>query len=199
MNIQPSSRTLRRPQVATVKTSSPQNPPEKPETPPCGHEHPGFFEKAGALLATGARNTLQEGMLAAKNDPALAMRMAATALSDTLLKKVNDPVVKGFDKTIVPVMRFALLGGNVVRAKSTFSNPASSKLEKVLDAGVVASDLVGAVGGIAMLTSSRFAGIGETLMGFSYAVDAVSHAYRGLDHAGKRLNYWMNKNKANPE
>lgn len=183
-----------------IQSTHRAQPVRKPATqepkPPCEcgkNEEPGFFAKTADVLMTGARNTLQEGVLAAKNDPALAMRMAATTLSDTLLKKVDTPVQAGFQKTIVPVMRFALLSGNIFRAKNTFENPLSTRLEKTIDAGVVASDLVGAIGGIAMLTGSRFAGVGESMMGFSYAVDAISHAYRGLNHAGKRIQYWTDR------
>ena len=161
----------------------------------CKDAGPGFFAKTADVVLSGARNTLNEGVLAAKNDPALAMRISATALSDTILKKVDPSIKGGFDKTIVPVMRFALLGGNVVRAKNTFSDPYASKMERTIDAAVVATDLVGAVGGIGVLTG-RFVGLGETLMGFSYAVDAISHAYRGLNHAGDRIKFWTEKAEA---
>lgn len=171
---------------------TPKPPAPKPECPPCkpSESEKSFLAKTADVLVTGTKNTLQEGVLAAKNDPALAMRMAATTLSDSLLKKVDAPVKAGFEKTIVPVMRFALLSGNVIRAKNTFSDPTSTRLEKTLDSVVVASDLAGAIGGIAMLTGSKFAGLGESVMGLSYAVDAVSHAYRSLDHVGDRIKVW---------
>lgn len=194
MNIQSTVLATRTPRPTDTQASAP--PKQECE---CDEKTPSLFARTADVVATGAKNTLNEGVLAAKNDPALAMRMAATTLSDTLLKKVDAPVQEGFKKTIVPVMRFALLGGNVYRAKRTFDNPHSSNLEKTIDAGVVVSDLIGAAGGIAMLTSSRFAGLGETLMGFSYAVDAVSHAYRGLNHANERIQYWSTKNQENAQ
>ena len=175
-------------------TQAPKPPAQQHECPPCKEpkEEESFLAKTADLLVTGTKNTLNEGVLAAKNDPALAMRMAATTLSDTLLKKVDAPVKAGFEKTIVPVMRFALLGGNTFRAVKTFSDPNSKRLDKVIDATVVASDLAGAIGGIAMLTGSKYAGVGETVMGLSYAVDAVTHAYRTLNHAGDRIKFWTN-------
>jgi hypothetical protein len=173
-------------------------PPKKDHQCECKDDKSGIFVRAADAVMTGTRNTLNEGVLAAKNDPALAMRISATALSDTILKKVDPSIKSGFDKTIVPVMRFALLGGNVVRAKNTFSDPTASKTERFLDAGVVATDLVGAIGGIGVLTG-RFTGIGETLMGFSYAVDAISHAYRGLNHAGSRIKFWTDQAEADKE
>jgi hypothetical protein len=188
MNIQRTHRPAR------LQESAPPKPPAK-DPSECGCEKPSLFARAADVVMTGTRNTLNEGVLAAKNDPALAMRVSATALSDTILKKVDPSIRSGFDKAIVPVMRFALLGGNVVRAKNTFSDPIASKTERFIDAGVVAADLVGAVGGIGVL-SGRFTGLGETLMGFSYAVDAISHAYRGLNHAGNRIKYWSEQAEA---
>ena len=188
MNIQSSARTPKRP---TAQTQPPEAGQDKHDTPCPKDPKDTFFTKAGNALMSGARTTLNEGMLAAKNDPALAMRMSATVLSDQLLKRVEQPVQEGFQKTIVPVMRFALLAGNTFRAHNTLKNPNSRTIDKAIDIGVVASDLVGAVGGIAMLTGGQFAGLGQSLMGFGYAVDAVSHAYRGLTHASDRINVWL--------
>ena len=189
MNIQRTQRP-----AAALKSASTAQPPAKECQCEC-KDKPSLLAKTADFVVTGTRNTLNEGVLAAKNDPALAMRISATALSDTILKKVDPSIKGGFDKTIVPVMRFALLGGNVYRAKNTFTNPLASTTEKAIDASVVASDLVGAIGGIGVLTG-RFVGLGETLMGFSYAVDAISHAYRGLNHAGERIKYWTEKAEA---
>ncbi|MFA5507767.1 MAG: hypothetical protein WC314_27250 [Vulcanimicrobiota bacterium] len=195
MNIQRTHRP------AVVQRSAPQAQPPGDSTGKCEcecKEKPGLFARTADIVLTGTRNTLNEGVLAAKNDPALAMRISATALSDTILKKVDPSIKGGFDKTIVPVMRFALLGGNVVRAKNTFSNPTTSTMERAIDATVVATDLAGAIGGIGVLTG-KFVGLGETLMGFSYAVDAISHAYRGLNHAGDRIKFWSEKAEADKQ
>ena len=188
MNIQSSTAAAKRP---IAKSSSAEQGQEKKDCSCPQDPKDTFFTKAGNALMSGARNTLNEGMLAAKNDPALAMRMSATVLSDQLLKRVDQPVQEGFQKTIVPVMRFALLAGNTFRAHNTLKNPNSRTIDKAIDIGVVASDLVGAVGGVAMLTGGQFSGLGQSLMGFSYAVDAVSHAYRGLTHASDRINVWL--------
>ena len=146
---------------------------------------------AGQALATGTVFALNEVGEAAKNDPALAMRMAATSLSDSLLKKVNDPIKDSFDATVVPVVRGGILALNGVRAVQTFKDPDSTGLDKFMDVTRVASDLVGFVGGLAVLTSAAHADLGRSLMGFSYAVDAVSHAYRGLNHGAKRIKVWQ--------
>ena len=187
MNIQRTHRP------APLHQSAPPTPPKKECE--CKDEKPSLLTRAADVVMTGTRNTLNEGVLAAKNDPALAMRISATALSDTILKKVDPSIRTGFDRSIVPIMRFALLGGNVVRAKGTFSDPMASKTERFIDAGVVATDLAGAIGGIGVLTG-RFVGLGESLMGFSYAVDAISHAYRGLNHAGDRIKFWSDQAEA---
>lgn len=148
------------------------------------------IRSTGHALASGALFALNEVTEASKNDPALAMRISATALTDTLLKKVNTPIKDSFEATVVPVVRGGILALNTVRAAQTFKDPGSTKLDKFMDVGRVASDLVGFAGGVAVLVGSKYADIGRTLMGFSYAVDAVSHAYRGLDHASKRINVW---------
>lgn len=190
MNIQSTYNT------APLRYNMRQAQPDPKEQPPKDKgERPGFLTEAVDHLMVGAKVTLQETVLAAKNDPALAMRVAATGMSDTLLKKVNDPVQKGFQKTIVPVMRFALLGANTARAYGTFKNPHSTKLDRIIDGAVVCSDLVGVIGGIGMLVGGRFSEIGETIVGVNYAVDTVTHAYRTLDHAKNRINVWTAKSK----
>ncbi len=148
---------------------------------------------AGHALATGAVFTLTEATEAAKNDPALAMRMAATSLSDTLLNKVNTPIKDSFQASVVPVVRGGILALNAVKLGQTFKNPQSTTLDKFMDVGRVASDLVGFAGGLAVMFSPQHAAVGRSLMGFSYAVDAVSHAYRGLSHAGRRVVVWQTK------
>lgn len=148
------------------------------------------IRSVGFNLASAATFALNEVTEASKNDPALAMRISATALTDTLLTKVNQPIKDSFEQSVVPVVRGGILALNSARAVQTFKNPGSTKFEKFMDLGRVASDLVGFVGGVAVLAGSEYASLGRTLMGFSYAVDAVSHAYRGLDHAGKRVAVW---------
>lgn len=148
------------------------------------------IRSTGYALASGAMFTLNEVSEASKNDPALAMRISATALTDTLLNKVNEPIKESFQQTVVPVVRGGILALNAVRCVQTFKKPESTKLDKFMDVGRVASDLVGFVGGVAVLAHSQYAELGRTLMGFSYAVDAVSHAYRGLEHASNRVTVW---------
>lgn len=148
------------------------------------------IRKTGHALATGTMFVLSEAGEAAKNDPALAMRMAATSLTDTLLNKVNTPIKDSFAETVVPVVRGGILALNAVRCAQTFKSVESTGLDKFMDAGRVISDVAGFAGGIMALASPAHAALGRSLMGFSYAVDAVSHAYRGLGHAGKRIAVW---------
>lgn len=148
------------------------------------------LRSTGQALATGAVFTLREVSEGAKNDPALAMRIAATSLSDTLLNKVNTPIKDSFEATVVPVVRGGILALNSVRLAQTLKDPTSTGLDKAMDVGRVVSDLVGFAGGIAVLALPEHAALGRNMMGFSYAVDAVSHAYRGLNHAGRRIEVW---------
>lgn len=151
------------------------------------------IRSTGHAIAGGALFALNEITEASKNDPALAMRISATALSDTLLNKVNTPIKDSFAKSVVPVVRGGILALNAVRCHQTFKNPGSTNLDKVMDVGRVVSDLVGFAGGLAVLSMPQHADLGRNLMGFSYAVDAVSHAYRGLGHAGRRVTVWQNQ------
>ena len=151
------------------------------------------IQKVGTALATGSMFVLTEAGEAAKNDPALAMRMAATSLTDTLLNKVNTPIKDSFAENVVPIVRGGILALNAVRAHQTIKSPESTGLDKFMDVGRVVSDVVGFAGGIMAIASPAHLALGQSLMGFSYGVDAVSHAYRGLGHAGKRIAVWNTK------
>lgn len=151
------------------------------------------IQKVGTALATGGMFVLTEAGEAAKNDPALAMRIAATSLTDTLLNKVNTPIKDSFAETVVPIVRGGILALNTVRAVQTFKSPESTKLDKFMDVGRVLSDVVGFAGGVLAIASPTHLALGQSLMGFSYGVDAVSHAYRGLGHTGRRITVWNDK------
>jgi hypothetical protein len=151
------------------------------------------IQKVGTALATGSMFVLTEAGEAAKNDPALAMRIAATSLTDTLLNKVNTPIKDSFAQNVVPIVRGGILALNAVRAHQTFKSPESTNLDKFMDTGRVISDIVGFAGGVMAIASPAHLALGQSLMGFSYGVDAVSHAYRGLGHAGKRISVWNTK------
>lgn len=128
---------------------------------------------------------------AAKNDPALAMRLAATGLEDMILTGVNPDVVAFTSKTMVPVVRTGLLALNTARCIQTFRDPASTWGDKTMDSIRVVSDTVGFLGGMAMLFTPQYAALGARLMGGAYAVDVVSHAFRGLTHAAERVQVWQ--------
>lgn len=123
---------------------------------------------------------------AAKNDPALGMRLFATTVSDKLLEGVDDGVRGGFDKAIVPTIRAGLLGLNGYRAFRTFKDPNAHIAQKGLDALRVATDMVGLAGGLIKVFSPAHAGVGETMMGAAYAADTVSHAIRAGEHGYDR-------------
>ncbi len=133
---------------------------------------------------------LNEAKEAGKNDPALAMRLAATAMSPQVLSGVGMPIKDSYEKSIVPIVRGGLLALNIFRATETFKDPRSSKIEKGLDGLRVATDLVGFVGGVLTLVTPQFAATGNSMMGFAYAADVVSHAFRGLEHGANRVTVW---------
>lgn len=128
---------------------------------------------------------------AAANDPALAMRMAASGLVSPILSGVPSDVAAHTDQSLVPVVRLGLLALNSVRAVQSFKDPSVSKAEKGLDMIRVVSDTAGAIGGIAMMFFPQHAALGAKLVGTAYSVDIVSHAFRGLTHAGRRVKVWQ--------
>ena len=136
---------------------------------------------------------------AAKNDPALAMRLAAGALVPPILDGVSPDVALVTGNTIVPVVRGALLAMNTMRCIETFKNPDSRGYEKGADVIRVVSDMAGMVGGLAMLFTPQYAALGAKLMGTAYSVDIVSHAFRGLTHGAQRIKLWQNELNEKPD
>ena len=134
---------------------------------------------------------MREATEAAKNDPALAMRLTAGGLVSPIMSGVNPEVAVTTEATIVPIVRAGLLALNTVRAVSTFKNPDSTLLEKGLDVARVISDTAGLIGGLAMLFTPQYAALGAKLMGTAYSVDIVSHASRTLTHAAGRVKIWQ--------
>lgn len=127
----------------------------------------------------------------ARNDPALAMRFAATNLVPPIMNGVNPDIAIATEKTIVPVMRTGLLALNTLRCIESYKNPDASYVERGMDTIRVISDTAGFLGGLAMLFTPQYAALGAKMIGSAYAVDIVSHAFRGLTHANRRIQVWQ--------
>lgn len=125
-----------------------------------------------------------------KNDPALALRYGATTISNKLLEGTGPAVREGFGAAIIPTIRLSLLGANAYRLSSTFKDPRSNLLEKGLDVARVATDLVGLAGSVLKYVMPAKAALGDTLVGFSYAADSVSHSARLVTHGADRSLIW---------
>ncbi len=151
-----------------------------------------IFRPTGRALLFVAREAGEY----ARNDPALAMRLAATELVPPIMRGVSPDVAIATDKSIVPIMRTGLLALNTLRCVQTYKNPESSIFDKGMDTVRVVSDTAGFLGGMAMLFSPQYAALGAKLMGTAYAVDIVSHAFRGLTHAGRRIDVWQAEQNA---
>lgn len=193
MNIQPSSN---RPQVKKVQSDrlNTQNqkgdqPGDQPQPQPVDGFSRGLNTTYNLMKNTGMF-VFGELSEAGKNDPALGMRLFATTVSDKLLEGVDDGVRGGFEKAIVPTIRAGLLGLNGYRAYKTFKDPNSHWAQKGLDGLRVATDLVGLAGGLLKVASPAHAALGESMMGYAYAADTVSHAIRTLEHGSNRLKVW---------
>lgn len=160
-------------------------PPESPIEAPRG----GIAAFGEAILDTAvfATNELVE---VGKNDPALALRYGATSISEKLLEGTGNSVREGFGKAIIPTIRLSILGANALRAKDTFKDPTAHWAEKGLDTVRVATDLVGLAGSVMRWVVPAKAALGDSLVGFSYAADSVSHAIRLMTHGADRVAVW---------
>lgn len=175
------------------KTAEAQNPPAEKACDGEKKDSSSIFTQTLDFVSTGAKTLARETILAGKNDPALAFRAAATTLTSTgpLLTGVGTAIKVGFEASMPVAMRGALLAGNAYRAYNTYQDPSSSKIEKTIDVAVVVNDTIGLAGGIAMLAcGGPVAVAGAGILGFSYAVDALTHAYRGMNHVGERVSIW---------
>lgn len=145
----------------------------------------------GDGLVTGLMFGATELRELGTNDPSLAFRSAATIIAPNLMSGVNNPVVTDTaNNWVVPVVRGALLGINTAVAVRTFRDPEASAVNKFLDGARVASDLAGAIGGLALLFTPKYAQIGAKMVGASYAFDIGSHAIRTLQHGASRVKIW---------
>lgn len=125
-----------------------------------------------------------------KNDPALALRYGATSMSDQLLQGVGENVRQGFNAAIIPTIRLSILAANGYRAKRTFQDPTAHLAEKAFDTARVATDVIGLAGSVLKYVFPERVALGDTLVGISYAADAVSHSVRGMTHGADRAVTW---------
>ena len=196
MDIRTSSQqTLKRP-MQSVRVAQ-QETPDAPQEPKEPKSDRNFVERMVPIvqdtvsaLGKGGVFTLNELKEIGMNDPALAMRYGANTISPTLLKGVNSDITTGFEKSIVPVIRGVILAMDGYRATQTFKDPTAKGFEKAMDVARVITDVVGFAGGLAPVFFPQYAALGNSMMGFSYAADTVSHAFRGLSHGGQRINAW---------
>lgn len=156
---------------------------------PIQNPRSGFGGFAEAVIDTTffAANELTE---LGKNDPALALRYGATSISEKLLEGTGSTVREGFGQAIIPTIRLSILGANAFRLNSTFKDPTAHWSEKTLDGLRVATDLVGLAGSVMKWVVPAKAALGDSLVGFSYAADSVSHSLRLMYHGADRVTVW---------
>lgn len=172
----------------TVRAEQKSTPPTT-ELPTDGDRPSGFERFAETLMDTtffGANELVEVG----KNDPALALRYGATTISQKLLEGTGPTVREGFGAAIIPTIRLSILGANAYRLNSTLKDPTAHIAEKGLDVLRVATDLVGLAGSVLKYAMPSKAALGDTLVGVSYAADAVSHSVRLMTHGADRVTVW---------
>lgn len=125
-----------------------------------------------------------------KNDPALALRYGATSISEKLLEGTGSTIREGFGQFIIPTIRLSIAGANAFRLNNTFKDPNAHWSEKGLDSLRVATDLVGLAGSVMKWVMPSKAALGDSLVGFSYAADSVSHSIRLMTHGADRVAVW---------
>jgi hypothetical protein len=179
MNIQS---TVRRPvQLPAPKADEGQQQPNpSPKTPS------DFLTTSAELFKDGAMFVLTEAREAAKNDPALGLRLAANRFDAEFLAGTGD-VADGFSGMAVAFVRGGLLGANVYRATNTFKNPDTKLYQKALDIGRIATDVVGLAGAVMAIAVPSMAATGKVMTQFAYGADLVSHSVRTLEHTGQRI------------
>lgn len=182
MNIQS---TARRPIVAPTpkegQNQQPQDPGQNTPPPPTD-----FLTKGVEILKDTGVFILNEGREAAKNDPALGLRLAANRFDAEFLDGTGN-VADGFSGMAVAFVRGGLLGANIYRATNTFKAADTPLYQKALDVGRVATDMVGLAGAVISLAVPSMAATGRTMVQFAYGADLVSHSVRTLEHAGNRI------------
>ena len=155
--------------------------PEDPRGP--------FESVADAVIDTGYF-AFSEIVEAGKNDPALALRYGATTLAEQILTGVSENVRAGFAAAIIPTIRLSVLAANGYRANSTIKDPTAHWAEKAFDLARVGTDVVGLAGSVLKYAWPGKAALGDTLVGVSYAADAVSHSVRLMTHGAERGLVW---------
>ena len=162
--------------------------PKSPESPV---EAPrGSFSTLGEAIVDTSFFAMNEIVEIGKNDPALALRYGATTISEKLLEGTGSSIREGFGKAIIPTIRFSILGANAIKARDTFKDPTAHWAEKGLDSMRVATDLVGLAGSLMKYVMPSKAALGDSMVGFSYAADSVSHAIRLMTHGADRVAVW---------
>ena len=111
-------------------------------------------------------------------------------MSDQLLQGVGENVRQGFNAAIIPTIRVSILAANGYRAKRTFQDPTAHLAEKAFDTARVVTDVIGLAGSVMKYAFPERAALGDTLVGISYAADAVSHSVRGMTHGASRAVTW---------
>ena len=126
-----------------------------------------FLTTSAELLKDGGMFLLNESREAAKNDPALGLRLAANRFDAEFLDGTGN-VAEGFSGMAVAFVRGGLLGANVFRATNTFKDPNAKLYHKALDVGRIATDLVGLAGAVMTLAVPSMAETGRGMTQFAY-------------------------------
>jgi hypothetical protein len=182
MNIQS---TVRKPNGAAQPKKAQNQQPQDP-TPSDPKAPSDFLTTSVEILKDGGMFLLNESREAAKNDPALGLRLAANRFDAEFLDGTGD-VADGFSGMAVAFVRGGLLGANVYRASNTLRSADTKFYQKALDVGRIATDLVGLAGAVMTLAVPSMAATGRTMVQFAYGADLVSHSVRTLEHAGTRI------------
>ncbi len=178
--------TARRPANLTApKGEQKQQQGQQPADPPPSSAGD-FLTTSAELLKDGGMFILNESREAAKNDPALGLRLAANRFDAEFLDGTGN-VAEGFSGMAVAFVRGGLLGANVFRATNTFKDPNAKIYHKALDVGRIATDLVGLAGAVMTLAVPSMAETGRVMTQFAYGADLVSHSVRTQEHDGGRI------------
>ena len=142
-------------------------------------------------VTEGMKTFVFESAAVLQNDPALAVREAATGMNEMFSRGYDSPTVQSWGPKIGVGARTLILGANVFRLQKTFSNQTASLLEKSMDVARIATDLVGLAGAGLRAISPEHAALGSAMLGWSQAADIVSHGARFGMHSAPRMKAWL--------
>ena len=120
-------------------------------------------------------------------DPAFGFLSFAKVSKESIDKLVPKGTLGDVDKMILPALRGVMLASDTKRAMSTFKNKDATTFEKVVDAGHVATDVIGMVGEVGKFgVYAPLTNIAPALATVGYVGDVVAVGLHAMGYLSER-------------